>query len=140
MSSSNGYGTLDQLRGIKRMERDFTKWDEMKLRLQALDDADLRRIREYIAAAEDATDEEKAERDRDASIAFALVKPDLHAHDDLDAAVEVVRHIPLPVRRMLSTAIVQMTWVDPKLVGLSFFADPEPQPTEEITASMSSAS
>lgn len=121
MAGKNGvarYFTIDDLKGYKRPERDFTKWGESTFRVQALYDQELARIREYAKIGENEYD---GERDRDATVALGLTEPNLHVGPDqaaLDEAILMVQHLPVGLRRDLSAAITQLSLGDP---GSSYF-------------------
>lgn len=122
MAGKNGYGTLEQLRAIKRLQKDYRAWPVMVLRLQALTQAE---IDEVIRFAKDpTTGEDRLGMNRDAQIAFALVEPDIAsiAATDLEAAVAEVQTIPMGVRAQLSQMILyELTYCQPKDAFQSFF-------------------
>lgn len=112
MAGTNGYGTLAQLKAVRRLEADYTDWPVMTMRIQALTDAEVRLITQYSKDA-DSDGETDLIRDRNAQIAFGLAIPDLKPHEDLAAAVAVVEGLPAGVRASLSAAILALTYRPP---------------------------
>ena len=112
MAGSNGFGTLAQLRALKRLEKSYTDWPVMKLRLQALTDEEIGRCTVY--AREHAPDDEQLRylHDRNAQIAFGLVDPPIAeiAGRDLDAAVAELVHIPPGVKTTVAAEILGLTY------------------------------
>lgn len=117
MAGSNGFGTLAQLRALKRLETTYTKWPVMKIRLQALYDDDLIRVTEYARAeGGDTNDVIRSLRDREASIALAMVNPplaELAVTDFAEAVAYVKTRIPPGVQADLSLEISGLTWRNP---------------------------
>lgn len=141
MAGSNGFGTLAQLRSLRRLEKTYTDWPVMKMRLQALTDDDLIRVTEYARAeGGDTNDVVRSLRDREASIALGVVQPPL-AEMDFDEAVAIVKErIPLGVQAALSIEISGLTWRSP---GQAYkdFSDGDASPEAEAdTPSLTSSS
>jgi hypothetical protein len=112
MAGSNGFGTLAQLRALKRLEKTYTDWPVMKIRVQALTDDEIVRCTEY--ARRMAPDDENLRylHDRNAQIAFGMVHPPVYelAATDLDAAVAELVHIPPGVKTTLAGEILGLTY------------------------------
>ena len=140
MAGSNGFGTLAQLRAVRRLETTYTKWPVMKMRLQALHDDDLIRVTEYARAeGGDTNDVIRSLRDREASIALALVQPPLVdlAFDDAVALVKAT--IPPGVQADLALEISGLTWRSP---GQAYkdFSDGEGSREAEVDTAPSTSS
>lgn len=138
MAGNNGYGTLDQLRGVRRLEKDFTDWPEMKLRIQALTDDEIRLIQQRSADKDDPNGVNMT-LDRKLQIVYGLATPRLDPYADLDGALEAVSHIPVGVQVALSAEILGLTYRRPQEAFKDFgVGEGSPVPPEAIVSGSSS--
>lgn len=114
MAGSNGFGTLAQLKALRRLEKTYTDWPVMKIRLQALTDDEIERCSIYAKAnAADPNDESlRILHDRNAQLAFGIVAPPVAevAQRDFDEAVALLDTIPPGVKSVLAGEILMLTY------------------------------
>lgn len=114
MAGSNGFGTLAQLRSLRRLEKVYTEWPEMEIKIQALTDDEIEQCTVY---AKSKSDDENLRylHDRNAQLAFGLVSPPIAeiAQRDIDAAVAELVNIPPGVKSVLAGEILGLTYRKP---------------------------
>ncbi len=74
------------------------------------------------------------------SVAYGLVSPDLHAESDEEAAMEIVRALPVPVLTEVGKAIMELTVTPPQDAYKSFFGGADSELAGEDTASTNGVS
>ncbi len=143
----NTYVDLAALRATRRLEEDVEIEGIGTFRVQALLQEELRLI---AKAARDPEAEPNpvtgGKQDgnlyRQLEVAYGLVKPDLGAADDIDAALETLREIAIPVMGIakLSVKIGELTYAEgPQKAFLRSVPDNGFPPAPEATPSGSSA-